>query len=202
MIKLVHGVGVNDAEYVVTKTSTTYLADGKRIQKKTWVCPFYQAWKSMLYRCYTPIKKHESYSGCEVCEEWRRFSNFRQWMSLQQWQGNQLDKDLLFPGNKIYSPETCAFVSGKINSFVLDCSASKGEWPIGVHYSKANNGFVAQCNNPISGKKEHLGTFETPSAAHKAWRARKHELACIYAGQQADARISDALRNRYLEVLQ
>lgn len=34
MIKLVHGVGVNDAEYVVTKTSTTYLADGKRIQKK------------------------------------------------------------------------------------------------------------------------------------------------------------------------
>lgn len=40
--KLVCGVGINDADYVVKKQETIGYVNGKRKQKLIWVCPFYQ----------------------------------------------------------------------------------------------------------------------------------------------------------------
>lgn len=34
-------------------------------------------------------------------------------------EGWHLDKDILLKGNKVYSPETCAFVPAKINSLLI-----------------------------------------------------------------------------------
>ena len=42
--KLVCGVGINDADYVVTKQETIGYVDGKQKQKLIWRCPFYKTW--------------------------------------------------------------------------------------------------------------------------------------------------------------
>ncbi len=72
----------------------------------------YQTWHSMLRRCYSPVFKKDkpTYEGCEVCEEWLHFSVFRKWYAANNKANWELDKDLLIPGNKTYSPETCIFV--------------------------------------------------------------------------------------------
>lgn len=197
--KLVRGVGVNDADYVVQKWETIGYVDGKQKKKLIWVCPFYRTWKNMLERCYS-IKYQErqpTYVGCTVSDEWLTFSNFRAWMEKQDFVDNQLDKDLLIEGNKVYSPETCVFVSGVVNMFTTDRGAARGEWLIGVSWHKPTEKFVSQCGNPFTKKKEHLGYFTCEQEAHEAWLKRKLELARELAAIQTDSRVAEALINRY-----
>ncbi len=106
MSKLVYGVGVNDADYKVQKFKTE---NGKKIQ--LWICPFYSKWKEMLRRCYSIQEKERSpcYTQASTVEHWHIFSNFKSWMETQDWEGKQLDKDLLVKDNKTYGPDTCLF---------------------------------------------------------------------------------------------
>lgn len=196
--KLVHGVGINDADYVVQKFETI-IENGKRNRKLIWICPFYQAWINMLNRCYS-IKfqdKRPTYRGCSVSEEWLTFSVFKNWMEKQDWQDKQLDKDLLFDGNKVYSPETCVFVTRTVNSFTTDSGAARGEWLIGVYWNKGANKFMSMCSNPFTKKQEYLGLFECEQEAHQAWLKRKLELAKELAAIQPYPRVAEALINRY-----
>ena len=185
-----YGVGTNDADYCIVKREK-----GKPKES----CPYYQVWASMLCRAYSNKyeKRYPTYKNVTVCEEWHSFMRFRAWMEQQDWQGKQLDKDILFQGNKLYSPDTCVFVDGTVNSFLLNCAASRGEWPLGVHWSERDKKFKSQCNNPFTKKKEGLGYFTCPQEAHLAWKARKHELACQLADIQTDERVAEALRSRY-----
>ena len=201
MSGLVYGVGINDANYNIEKDLVLISElTGKKIRKKIWACPFYKAWARMLERCYSEKfhKTRNTYKGCAVCEDWKKFSNFKKWMEQQDWTGKQLDKDLLIPGNKIYSPETCVFVDKAINLFMTDCKASRGKFPIGVAFVTRDKVFQASCSNPLAKKKDYLGTFDCPIKAHLAWRKRKHEIACMLADMQKDERIASALRKRYL----
>lgn len=133
-----------------------------------------------------------------MVSEWHRFSGFHEWAITQPWEGNELDKDLLVKGNKIYGPDFCIYISGAINCFLTDHAAARGQWPIGV--SRYSNGkkFLAFCNNPNTGICEYLGGFHTPDEAHQAWRRKKHLHACMHAEKQSDQRIALALRSRYL----
>ena len=193
--KLVQGVGFNDAEYQVCKFSKI---DGKR--RQVWTCPVYKTWRAMIERCYSK-KHHErkpTYEECRVCVGWHRFSDFSKWMLTQDWEGKVLDKDIIIAGNKIYSPETCAFISRELNNFLTDRSALRGSWPIGVSWHPQGNKFRSHCRNPSDGTCEHLGMFSCPNKAHEAWRARKHQHACVYASLQSDHRVAEALRVRFL----
>ena len=199
--KLVYGVGTNDSGYVVGKWEEAGYVNGKRKRKHVWVCPFYQTWTNMLDRCYSPKfqERQPTYQGCAVSEDWLTFSNFRDWMTTQDWEGKQLDKDLLFEGNKVYGPDTCVFVSQLVNSFNLDSRASRGKWLIGVYWNKTAGKFQANCSNPFSEKKkrEYLGLFTTEQEAHEAWAKRKLELAHELAAIQTDQRVAKALIERY-----
>lgn len=190
MSDFVMGVGLNDSNYPVSPIN-----NGK--QKR---CNFYQVWKSMLERCYD--KKYQSrfptYIDCTVIDEWLIFSNFKKWMEKQDWQGKHLDKDLLIYGNKVYSPQACAFVDPVINSFLTEKRSKSSELPVGVSFHKGNNSFLSRCSNPLTGKRDNLGYFHCANLAHQAWRERKHELACKLADIQIDDRIASALRTRYL----
>lgn len=192
--RLVYGWGINDSDYSVT---TEIVVGGKR--KRTWMCPFYRTWTSMLQRCYSSacMASKPSYKGCLVCDEWKSFMAFRKWMLSQDWNNKSLDKDIIEPGNKEYCPEKCAFISQKLNSFVLDRAASRGDLPIGVCLSSPSGKYAAYCKNPFIGKQEYLGVFPDPAFAHEAWRKRKHEIACQYADMQTDQRVASALRTRY-----
>ncbi len=192
--KLVYGVGINDADY---HTRKCLKVDGK--WKAVWVCPFYSTWKKMLERCYSDKlqNRHPTYVGCSVVEEWKTFSKFKSWMEQQDWKGKQLDKDLLVHSNKIYGPDYCVFVDRTVNNFVTESTATRGEWPIGVHWDKGKKKFRAGCSNPFTKKMEKLGRFTCPNEAHNAWLKRKRELAHELAAIQTDCRVSKALIDRY-----
>lgn len=193
---IVFGVGINDADYSFFKQEKV---DGK--WKMVWTCPVYRTWKHMLERCYDPKyhAKYPSYIECEVCDEWKTFSNFRNWMILQDYEGKVLDKDLLNIDNKVYQPNSCLFVHHKINGFVTDAKRNRGKYMLGVSIRK-NGKFMATCSNPFKGVNENLGYFLTELEAHLAWKVRKHEHACALAESEYcnDERLADALRNRYL----
>ena len=82
------------------------------------------------------------YKDITCCQEWLIFSNFKSWMKQQDWEGKQLDKDLLIYQNKIYSPETCVFVDRKINQFLVKSNNSRGKYPLGVSYRNKNKDVI------------------------------------------------------------
>ena len=194
--RLVFGFGINDAGYPITKEVKI---EGKRVV--TWRCQYYVTWHHMMERCYSKKLHAErpTYADCEVSDSWKRFSVFREWMAAQDWEGKQIDKDILFPGNTIYSADRCVFVSAKLNSFLTGRDSARGLYPIGAVKDKKTGKFLSFCNNPFSGDQEYLGSFLAPEDAHKAWKKRKHQLSCIYADQQSDDRIAKALRIRFEE---
>jgi len=196
--KLVFGVGINDADYVTQKWETIEV-NGKRKQKMVWVCPYYRAWKNMLQRCYSSKyqEKRPTYEGCSVSKEWLTFSVYKSWMKKQDWKGLQLDKDLMFEGNKVYSAETCVFVSGMVNNFTIDRGNDRGAWLIGAYWDKEKGEFHSRCRNPFTKKQEHLGLFDSELEAHQAWLKRKLELANQLAAEQTDERVAKALIERY-----
>lgn len=108
------GEGVNDAGYAVTKFGPG--PDGKRT--RLWVCPFYEKWMNLMRRTAKDgCQKTGCYSDVEICEEWKTFSNFKKWMEQQDWQGKELDKDLIGTG-RLYSPRTCIFIPLGLNASI------------------------------------------------------------------------------------
>lgn len=197
--RLVHGKGINDAEYAVTEYEELPRIGVKRNRKLLWVCPYYIKWQSMLERCYNERHKNNrpTYIDCYVCDEWHLFSNFKSWMETQDWEGKHLDKDILLPGNKRYSPETCVFVDSKVNCFMLDCRASRGEYPTGVTFLPSRGKFLAQCRRVDPTASKYIGLYDTAEDAHQAWLKVKLEQASILAEMQTDTRVAKALINRY-----
>jgi len=92
-----------------------YLGEGKYVSKeqnKKEHTKQYETWIRMLDRCYSFNYKNNfhTYIECYTCEEWHNFQNFAKWYDENIYEINneniELDKDILFKGNKIYSPET------------------------------------------------------------------------------------------------
>lgn len=193
--KTIYGVGVNDADYNVTKYE---VIEGKKVQ--TWACPFYSRWVGMIKRCYMEkwLLKYPSYKGCEVCKEWLTFSNFKAWMLEQDWKGKELDKDILRKGNKTYSPDFCVFIPKIVNTFLNDNKKRRGSHSLGV-YKPTRGRFQAQCHNPFTGKIAYVGRFDTNEEAHIAWKSKKHEFACCLVAEHYvdDPRVIDVLLSRY-----
>lgn len=81
---------------------------------------------SMMQRCYNPKSisyKHYGAKGVTVCEEWHDFEGFLATVDqVEGWDEElyvkdklALDKDKI-PGNKLYSPSTCRFVTPEENN--------------------------------------------------------------------------------------
>ena len=182
--KLVYGVGTNDANYVVRSS-----IDGQEVG-----CPYYRTWRNMLRRCSEPsLKRYPAYQGCEVCKEWLLFSNFKSWMEQQDWQGKQLDKDFLGDG-KLYSPKTCCFVEGWLNTLFTDRRRARGKWPLGVDYHKQTQKFRAILSVNSTGK--HLGYFDTPEEAHKIYLKAKREYVQNKMQNYPNTKIKQAILAR------
>lgn len=160
----------------------------------------YTVWNSMIRRCYSidRLDKFPSYKGCTVCDEWHNFSVFAEWYESNYPKDGgdyHLDKDIKIVGNKIYSPNTCIFVSSRVNGFVLDCESSRGCLMIGVTADERRGRFQSRCQG-VNGKgRVCLGVFKTELEAHLAWRKRKSELAYELAMIQDRGEVKHALLN-------
>lgn len=140
-------------------------------------------WNSINNRC-NPLGKEQklfpSYKSCT--NDFSDFQVFGNWCDEQEgfrlkddlssyyW---QLDKDILFPGNKSYSQATCCFVPDYINSLMLmgTCRTVSNYLPLGVSFHKSAGKFKSQCGGAKNSK--YLGLFESPEVAHRAWQAEK-----------------------------
>ena len=167
----------------------------------------YTLWNSMLKRCYSDCskKKRPTYEGCEVSDKFKSYEYFYEWCNKQigfNNKGWQLDKDLLVKGNKIYSEDSCVFLPHEINTVLIKCTASRGEYLIGVHWDKRDKAFVARVNNS-KGKRGYLGSFNTEVEAFNAYKKAKEsfvkELANKWKGQ-IDERAYNALMNYQVEI--
>jgi len=197
--KLVYGVGINDVNYFVCKTSSV-----GGVNKIIWTCPYYEKWRGMLRRCYS--EKHQAkaptYVGCTVDPDWLYLSNFVKWVDEQpnrDWQNCHLDKDLLVKDNKHYSPSTAVFVSPIVNTFVIDRGNFRGGCMLGVDLLRDGGwlSYRASCSDPFKVNKQHVGCFKTEMEAHLAWQAKKHEYACQLADLQSDEIVAEVLRTKY-----
>lgn len=185
--KLVYGVGVNDSAVPVHT----------RIEGKVVACKIYSTWQNMLGRCYSARLQgiNPTYIGCSVADEWHSFNNFRGWVLTQEWEGLTLDKDILVPGNKVYSKETCVFVSYRVNGFLVNSNKIRGDLPVGVFRQSRGRTYGAQVSD--RNKVQKLGYFDTLEEAHQAYRTAKYELAVGLASEQSDPRVAAALIERY-----
>jgi len=129
----------------------------------------YNIWIKMIQRCYSEKShiKHPSYKYCTVAEEWHNFQNFAEWYyknynseNTHDW---ELDKDILFKSNKVYSPKTCCFVPKQINNIFK--GYKQNEYTRGVNTS--GDKFR------VSYQKKYLGTYNTPEEAFQTYKVEK-----------------------------
>lgn len=168
--KLICGVGIYDLENITNPIINLQGRGSKH----------YKVWKSMLERCYAKNARATN----TVCDEWLKYSIFVIWMETQDWKNRELDKDIRVPGNRHYSPDTCVFVPGYINSLIRE--KTNGLNPIGVikYYGR----FKAYVNH--NGIRKYYGPFNTISEATNAYIMAKAEIiefeACDIKGLQSE----------------
>lgn len=170
----------------------------------------YNVWSKIIKRCYDE-KQHllqPTYQDCIVCDEWHNFKNFREWYLSHYYQVDNnermcVDKDILFKGNKIYSPQTCCIVPNEINVLFTKTDKKRGQYPIGVYYKKRDCKFIAQCKHGGQKSQKHLGSYNTPEEAFKAYKKYKEQYIKQVADkykQYLEPRVYQALYNYQVEI--
>jgi len=129
----------------------------------------YTAWINMIARCYNPGNHliMPTYKECSVADEWLNFQNFAKWFDVNYICGFDLDKDILVDGNKVYSPDTCLFVSTKSNSIKASAKSYSFINPAGFtvniynlsEFCISNNLTNSSMSEVHSGRRKH----------HKKW---------------------------------
>ena len=143
----------------------------------------YQAWTSMLHRCYDKKfkKRYPTYEDAYCCEEWFLYDNFYEWLHGQEnfdkWLNGSrwaIDKDIIVKRNKIYSPETCCLVPDNVNCLFTKHDSSRGDFPVGV--CKKEDKFIAHCNDPFYCKQKYLGLYDTYIKAFLVYKNFKENI--------------------------
>jgi len=158
-------------------------------------------WYNMNTRCKVggaEQKRNPCYIG--VTHEFENYNSFTVWCNFQQgyldktdngtfW---QLDKDLITPGNKCYSPENCLFVPQDVNSLFVRGN-SNVNLPLGVYMHRGL--FVPREGGLYRG---WLGYFTDPLEAHKVWqRAKVAKIEVLTEKYSSYFRLTEALnRNK------
>jgi hypothetical protein len=198
--------------YDKTVYEVGYLGEGNYKTKVNGVQEIkYKIWKGILQRCYNKKRKSElpTYKDCVVCDEWLNYQNFAKWYDDNYYkiegQRMELDKDILYKGNKIYSPETCVFAPKYINTLFIKHNATRGKYPLGVNYHKDTKRYEASCstlkNNKI--KEVFLGYHDTSEKAFEAYKTFKEKYIKEVADEYKNKipqKLYDAMYNWKVEI--
>lgn len=202
---------VSDKEFRDLKNGSISVKDLGRVQEYV---PFLnisrmkarRLWNDMWSRCYNEKlhKRYPEYKDCTICDYWLEDKErFYKWVEENYYTiGDEqidLDKDILFKGNKVYSPETCVFVPHTINTLLLNCRRSRGKYPMGV--SSHNRKYRAQLN--VGGRMVKLGVHSTPEEAFDEYKKHKEALIMVtadkYKGKIPD-KVYQAMMNWKIEI--
>lgn len=174
--------GAIKSPYDKSMFGTGYLGIGdfKAVENGTHT-KAYHYWYDMFKRCFDKKykEKHNTYKNKVICEEWHDFQNFAKWYYENYYEVEdermELDKDILYRDNKIYSPNTCIFVPKRINTLFIKCDSVRGKYPIGVTYNK--NFYIARCSTLKNGKIDRvmIGRYNNPLDAFYAYKSFKEK---------------------------
>lgn len=135
----------------------------------------YSHWRNMIERCYGANRtaRNKTYIDCSIDDAWLDFQDFARWFYNQKYSnsGYHLDKDLLLPNNRLYSPDLCCFVPRELNVLMTSRASARGAYPQGVSWHKRDEIYHSQIT--VDGKKVHLGYFDCPNEAHQVYKAAK-----------------------------
>lgn len=163
----------------------SYIGYGKYSNKGN--AKTYAVWKNIITRCYSDNrgKALKTYEGCSVSEEWLCFQNFCEWYESHPdfGKGWQVDKDIKYKDNKVYSSGTCIMIPRELNSIFV--TRGKGLYPTGVRPNLKR----FQATLRMFNKLTSLGTFDTIEEAHEIH---------IFAFQES---LIHAMETRYKNVL-
>jgi len=171
--------------------------------------PFYQTWMSLLERIFSPvsIKKHPTYEGCTISDEWLCFDTFQKdckkligYEEKEKYTdiNFEMDKDVLFHGNKHYSKENCIWLPRKLNSFCSNFYSTNKTGFEGVFITKHKR-YRARVS--INGISKDIGFYKTPIEAYLEHCKVKLKVLEMYLTDDfpfLDERIKESLRNKLL----
>lgn len=201
--KPLYGVGINDWDNLV-------YVDKKAI-------PEYGLWSGVVERCYSEkwLQKRPTYRDVTMDSDWLYMTRFIDDVSkipnYDKWKtdGWNLDKDILFKGNRHYSKDTCCFVPPHINNLFTKSNKIRGNFPIGVQHvnypskssSKTYGYYRVQLN--IDGKVKTTGHFKTVEEAFNQYKTLKEaeikRVATLWKGIIAD-NVYHAMMNYQVEI--
>ena len=168
----------------------SYAENGKKVRTR-----HYMLWSAMLNRCYSDQPKFVTgYGDCSVSKRWRNFQNFAHDIEqMPNWNtpGYELDKDIIKPGNKVYSRKHCCFVPREINGALVRADVGGGATIL------PNGKWRARLSKGYGKGMLHLGCFEVREDALAVYAVakRKHMRALARKHQQnLDPRAYKALR--------
>lgn len=137
----------------------------------------YNMWSNMLKRAYCPeqLAAQPTYNGTTVYPPWHRSDVYWMWAEKQVgWlkEGYHQDKDILFYGNKVYSPDTCVFIPNQLNTFLSDCRKARSPYGQGVTFNSGKYTATIWNNN----KPHRIGSFITQKEAQDAFAEEKTRI--------------------------
>lgn len=186
----VFGVGINDSVDITCYNDKRYIL-----------------WNSIIRRSYSDVyhKDKPTYKDVEVCDRWKRFSNFAEDIVRIPFYEKcitdeyELDKDIIGGDLRIYSPETVCFIPRSVNIFFSRNTKKQSDLPTGITFNKRLNKYVASCN--IGGKNtQHLGVFGSIEEALVVYKKTKQELLKTLANSlkgEIDDKVYNKLLNYY-----
>lgn len=189
---LVFGVGVNDFD------GTTCVGG--------IVLYEYKLWKDLLKRCYSEKYQFNqpTYKGCKVEDYLLSFTNFYNFIKEvkgfkcvdENGRFYQLDKDIIFSGNKEYNRGTICFIPHEINSFLTYSKRGGSKCKLGVTYHNKTSTYNARLSTGNVVKS--LGYYKTEIEAAEVYICAKEQHAKILAEKYKDTideRVYESLMN-------
>lgn len=165
------------------------------------LCPYYNKWQGMLERGYSESYKKQkpTYKDCYVSEYFKYFPNFKKWclnylgyLVDKDIRNYEIDKDLCFKGNKIYSESTCHLIPRNLNLMLTNRCNDRGDSFLGVCYHKRDQHYRASLS--IDSKIINLGSFESEDDAFYSYKKNKEfHLKSSAMNYYKDGRITDSV---------
>lgn len=167
---------------------------GRGIYNNKQHSSIYDCWRGILRRCYAKENRYKTYRDTVVHESWHNFQVFAKWYEENYVEGYEIDKDIICPNCKIYSPETCAFVPQEINKIFTNIKCKKSSLPTGVVFNKG----IYEVRLCKYGKQINLGCFKEEMLALSAYKIEKEKYVKEVAEKwkdKIDNRVYNSLNN-------